>query len=354
VNNAATGRLGFDIPPAEGLPPGTYDITNPRLFYRPSGEYAAQDGELYNRILLNSEYVTRISFTVGSNTPGNTVSAPDMTLDIHEMRLGVMCDDLSNPEPIPATDPVVQLTDSSGSALPTAQDITDAAQTDFRAIAYDREVSSTDGAGISQAEFTLLDPNGAPLGQPAYDTAAPYCAFGDTNGTCNPMPTDLYTQVTANPGTYTLRARMLLAQSGQQTAWEEVSFTTQPQVTINFPDGQPGSVFVITGSNFPANAQLSVSINGTQVSTFSADANGSFILVIITSPDATPGTYAITISTGPVLASSEPASAQVSYTLDTDAPLREHTAAPGETEIEVDTGILPASTNRVYLPAVQR
>jgi hypothetical protein len=490
VNNAATGRLGFDIPPAEGLSPGTYEITNPRLYYRLSGEYAAQDGELYNRILLNSEYIAGISFTVGTNTPGDTVSAPDMTLDINETRLGAMCDSPSNPEPIPATDPVVQLTDSSGSALPTAQDITDAAQTDFRAIAYDREIGSTDGAGINRAELVLLDPNGAPLGQPAYDTAAPYCPFGDTSGTCNPMPAALYTQVTENPGTYTLRARTLLAGNGQQTAWEEASFTTtaplpepdpvvqltdssgsalptaqnitdvaqtdfraiaydrevgstdgagisqaeftlldpsgapldqptydtaapycpfgdtsgtcdpmpaalytqvtenpgtytlrartllagngqqtaweeasfttespvqpQPQVTINFSNGRPGSVFVITGSNFPANAQLSVGINGTQGSTFSADANGAFILVIITSPDATPGTYAITLSTGPVLARSEMASAQVSYTLATDAPLREHTAAPGETVIELDITPQPASTNRVYLPAVQR
>ena len=51
-----------------------------------------------------------------------------------------------------------------------------------------------------------------------------------------------------------------------------------PSLTINYPNGQPGSFFTITGWNFPPDSQATLSINGQVITnTLSVDPTGSFI-----------------------------------------------------------------------------
>jgi hypothetical protein len=92
-NNPETGRLGFSIDPSDGLPPGTYQLTNPRVYYRPPGEFAAVDGELYNRIQLDADYVSSLSFTITpENELGDVALAPEMVLDINQGRMDMLCE----------------------------------------------------------------------------------------------------------------------------------------------------------------------------------------------------------------------------------------------------------------------
>jgi len=118
---------------------------------------------------------------------------------------------------------------------------------------------------------------------------------------------------------------------------------TAPQVklAINYPNGAPGSTFTISGSGFPVNAPATISINGHELGTCTADAVGRFV-VLLTTTGADEGLYIVTATVNP--------SASVGLLLDGEQPVR-----PQEdtgTTFAVPSGI--AFTQQVFLPIVQQ
>jgi len=69
------------------------------------------------------------------------------------------------------------------------------------------------------------------------------------------------------------------------------------RLTLNNTTGQPGSYFVVTAQNFPANSTASVYVCGQLVGTINTDASGRVIFQIHTDASAQVGPYLITVKT---------------------------------------------------------
>jgi hypothetical protein len=92
--------------------------------------------------------------------------------------------------------------------------------TAFRAIAYDPDIGTHDGQGISQVLFRLVDATGATIATRTENQAA-YCLFGG-NGPCSTMPPGQWNNLA--PGTYTLYAEGR-SNSGKPSVTVSVTFT---------------------------------------------------------------------------------------------------------------------------------
>jgi Tol biopolymer transport system component len=115
-----------------------------------------------------------------------------------------------------------------------------------------------------------------------------------------------------------------------------------PSLSINYPDGQPGSFFTVTGSNFPPNSTAAVVINGvTLTTTLPVDSSGGFLFLLNTE-QADAGHYFVTVTANP--------EATVSFILDPAAPLRPQVDSGAI--FQVPDGI--ALTEFIYLPLIQR
>jgi hypothetical protein len=231
---------------------------------------------------------------------------------------------------------------------------------DTTAAAYDAAASDleNDGVGIQKVEYDIENAQSFQLYGSVADQS-PYCMFDDTSGVCNMMGSRTYDRIVQQTGVYTIQMRAQSAVTGLWTEWEDTMFALgePPQLRINFPDGRPGSTFVVSGTHYLPDTDITVLINDADVGTATTDADGAFTLVLSTSPDALPGVYAIVVRiVVPTLnaAAADATEQEIVYTLDTAAPLRDYTAAPGDTAIEIDGDILPTNDSRVYLPAVQR
>jgi alpha-tubulin suppressor-like RCC1 family protein len=72
-----------------------------------------------------------------------------------------------------------------------------------------------------------------------------------------------------------------------------------PLLNTNYPDGQPGSVFTATGSNFPPGTLAALRINGHEIATgIPINASGGFIFFLDTA-GAEAGVYAVTVTVNP-------------------------------------------------------
>jgi hypothetical protein len=134
-----------------------------------------------------------------------------------------------------------------------------------------------------------------------------------------------------------------------------------PLLYINYPDGAPGSIFLIAGYQFPAGATIQFSINGVVVgSLFNVDPDGIFTALVTTDGSAAEGYYAIVatvIATPTNLAqiSSDAADQQI-YRIATDAPVRQiPSGAPPVVAVLVPPSV-PAFAKPpvIYLPLVGR
>jgi archaellum component FlaF (FlaF/FlaG flagellin family) len=115
-----------------------------------------------------------------------------------------------------------------------------------------------------------------------------------------------------------------------------------PSLSINYPDGQPGSFFTVTGSNFPPNSTAAVIINGVTLTTsLPVDSSGEFLFLLNTE-HADAGHYFVTVTANP--------GATVSFILDPAAPLRPQVDSGAI--FQVPDGI--ALTEFIYLPLIQR
>lgn len=120
-----------------------------------------------------------------------------------------------------------------------------------------------------------------------------------------------------------------------------LSYEVRQELTANYADGAPGSFFAFAGSDYPANEEATIDINGWIVGTIAIDANGAFT-VILSTADADEGNYSVTVRGYP--------SANAQFVLDAAEPVRPQ---EGEgTVIPVPAGI--ALTKFVFLPTVVR
>lgn len=116
-----------------------------------------------------------------------------------------------------------------------------------------------------------------------------------------------------------------------------------PTLTINHDVGQPGSFFEVKGENFPPNATVTVTINGTTLGTVTTDDDGEFEFELATT-GADEGAYFVTATSGS-------SSATVKFTLDSGFS----TMWPAEGTLPLFN--VPASiafTEAVYLPIILR
>jgi hypothetical protein len=115
--------------------------------------------------------------------------------------------------------------------------------------------------------------------------------------------------------------------------------STPLTMTINYPDGSPGSYFNVSGSGFPSNEIGTLAINSTEVATVTVDNQGMFTFTLDT-VDADIGHYFVTVDVNP--------SATVAFSLTNESPFRDQVGS--YTVYVVPAGI--AITNRIYLPLI--
>ncbi|MBU0511336.1 MAG: calcium-binding protein [Chloroflexi bacterium] len=116
---------------------------------------------------------------------------------------------------------------------------------------------------------------------------------------------------------------------------------SEANLTINFPDGAPGSYFTVTGIGFPANDTATINVNGHELETVPVDAIGGFSFIFSTT-NADEGIYMITASVNP--------SATTQLILDAAEPIRPQEGTGSI--IDIPEGI--AFTNQIFLPLLQR
>ena len=110
---------------------------------------------------------------------------------------------------------------------------------------------------------------------------------------------------------------------------------------MNYDIGSPGSYFLITGDNFPADQQATLTINGHIITSDIAVDSGGSVMFRLSTDQADEGVYFVTVSVNP--------SASTLFMLDNNAPLRE---LSGEGDIiAIPAGI---AYQLVYLPIVNK
>lgn len=159
---------------------------------------------------------------------------------------------------IPETPVYIDFVDDDDNALPANQEITDISMTNFRVKAFsgtDAEVEAgtgTDGNGIEEVEFELIDLLGNPIdldsdadGTTLTDNAVKYCVFGggvNSSDPCDPMGETMYdtlmaSYTTNHTGTFTLRASAK-QNDGRWSSPVERTFEIPP-MKMRFADPDP-------------------------------------------------------------------------------------------------------------------
>lgn len=166
-----------------------------------------------------------------------------------------------------------------------------------------------------------------------------------------------WTKIASPTTNYLLSIEMVSATDGWAVGGDGTILRyTNPQLTINYPTGAPGSFFNITGAGYPANSQATISVNNVVVGTVDVEADGSFSLTLSTAPASANGIYQVTVSLNLSAAVQSPLNtttnplATVQYQLDASAPLR---AQEGSLPVQtVPAEIAPF--HFIYLPIVIR
>jgi hypothetical protein len=97
--------------------------------------------------------------------------------------------------------------------------------------------------------------------------------------------------------------------------WQRFAGVYEAQLVVNYDEGQPGSIFHFTGTNYPPNELAIILIDGEEVGEVMTDANGQLGFNIGTN-QAQPGAYTVTAMVD------SNSSASDSFTLTSNAPLR--------------------------------
>lgn len=97
--------------------------------------------------------------------------------------------------------------------------------------------------------------------------------------------------------------------------WRMFAGVYEAQLSVNYPTGRPGSIFIFTGSNYPPNQQATIAIDGEDIGTVNTGPAGQFIFDVNTTGAA----IAIYSVSATVNAN---ASATSGFELQAEAPLR--------------------------------
>jgi hypothetical protein len=133
-----------------------------------------------------------------------------------------------------------------------------------------------------------------------------------------------------------------VALPSQRIEWQLFADAYEPQLGIDSTIGAPGSFFTVTGTNYPANSQVTVIINGFALGTVTSDGSGGFTFQIDTTA-AGEGNYVVTATANPS------ATATVSFVLDSAEPVV-GTMDAGLPQIVIPAGI--PFTEIIYLPLI--
>lgn len=95
--------------------------------------------------------------------------------------------------------------------------------------------------------------------------------------------------------------------------WQLYSGIYEATLDVNHTTGSPGSYFLFTGTNYPANSIATISVNGEEVGQVETDSNGDLSFIIATA-HSDPGSYTVTAAVD------VNASAAANFTLDLNAP----------------------------------
>ena len=75
--------------------------------------------------------------------------------------------------------------------------------------------------------------------------------------------------------------------------WQHYSGVYEATLDVNYADGAPGSYFLFTGTNYPANSRAVVTVNGTVVGRLRTDNNGNLSFSIATLRSSSTGSYTV-------------------------------------------------------------
>ncbi|NTW01223.1 MAG: hypothetical protein HGA19_07905 [Oscillochloris sp.] len=131
------------------------------------------------------------------------------------------------------------------------------------------------------------------------------------------------------------------------------AYSDGPGLSISYDTGAPGSSFVVTGFNYPANQSLLISVNEIPLGTITTDEIGGFSIVITSVADNGEGYYIIKIegeTTEGSSVSASTSSASSRFKLDSAAPLR--TVENPSIVFNMTSAIEPVSL--LYIPIIFR
>lgn len=97
--------------------------------------------------------------------------------------------------------------------------------------------------------------------------------------------------------------------------WQLYSGVYEATLDVNHATGSPGSYFLFTGTNYPANSTASITVNGLQVGTVDTDGSGNLSFIISTA-HSNPGSYTVSATVD------ANASAAANFTLVIDGTFR--------------------------------
>ena len=177
------------------------------------------------------------------------------------------------------------------------------------------------------------------------------------NGTMLFWDGSAWTKIDSPTTSYLTSVQMVSATDGWAVGGDGTILRyANPQLTINYPTGAPGSFFNITGAGYPANSQAVISINGVDLGTVDIEADGSFSLTLATALTSKDGTYRVTVTLNLLAAGQSPQNtttnplATVQYQLDANAPLRTQEGSLPVQSVPDDI----APFHLIYLPLVIR
>lgn len=187
------------------------------------------------------------------------------------------------------------------------------------------------GDGATTSSSVLVDVTGLAGGVQALTTSYDHtCALMTTTARVKCFGSDSYGQL----GVGTLVQRL--------TPVDVVDAPT-PSLKLNNGNGQPGSIFTLTGWNFPPNSQGTLTVNGQALTTtLAVNATGGFIVFLDTAASED-GVYLVNVSVNP--------SATTGFVMQASAPLR---AIEGGGVVHAVPAGLGGPVNSVYLPVMHR
>jgi len=174
-----------------------------------------------------------------------------------------------------------------------------------------------------------------------------------------------WTPPALSAGTYQWQVKAFdgAAESAWTGAWNLTivtgTTTPDPYFKSDYTLGKPGSVFVFTAGNFPANAQATIAIRRPGMSDFATlvslpvPASGTLVFVLVIEASAAPGVYTVRITvdgTQPLNASAETQAVltlEQPITIAPEAELHNDPLPPG-------VPVVPATRLKVFLPLLMR